>query len=144
MPPSRDYSTGSGPTFTLRPRPSRLLLVWWWIVHGVGAAGIIELPLPWVLRCWLLAAVAGHGYRRFPRVSPAYLRYRNGIWAVPAVHGGRLRLAPGSRYSSWWIRLILEGRRGSIPVLVLYDQLEKHEWRALQAAIRRRPPRSDA
>ena len=134
---SRTYSAESERTFTLRPRVS-LLLAWWWrALHGVGAAGIIGLPVSWLIRCPLLAALVVHGWWRLPEPSPVLIGYPNGTWAAPELGRAALRLTSGSMVATWWLRLVLRDGRGRLPVLLLRDQLCAEDWRALQAFLRR-------
>jgi len=91
----------------------------------------------------LLAALACHACARYPRF-PADIRLLRGC-SISALgsRGGTLSMGPGTRYSTWWIHLVLVGEGGPTRVLLLKDQLETHDWRALQAAVRRRPECAD-
>jgi len=136
---SRAYSAELERTFTVRPRVS-LLLVWWWrALHAVGAAGIIGLPVSWLIRCPLLAALVVHSWRLFPEHPPVLIRHPSGAWAAPGLGRSALRLTSGSMVATWWIRLELCDGRGRLPILLLRDQLCAEDWRALQAFLRRPP-----
>jgi len=136
-------SAGSERIYIPRLRASRILLLWWWALHGVGVAGIISLPISWLNRCVLLVLVAGHGLKLAPELSPVLVRYPNGLWSAPEIGRGALRLGVGSGYAGWWLRLILHDADGTLKVLLLRDQFQAPEWRALQAAFRRLPGASN-
>jgi len=110
----------------------------------VAAAGIIGVPMSWPIRWILLGALGGHWLRQAPAFSPVLIRYPNGLWAAPELGRSALRLRSDTRYASWWIRLILHDGQGALTVLLLRDQFDTQDWRALQAVFRRLPavPRS--
>ncbi len=128
-------SAGSERTFVLRPRVSRVLNLWWWALHGAAAAGIVAVPVSWPVRCLLLAALGGHWLRLAPVLSPVLVGSPNRTWAAPELGRNALRLVSGTRYASWWIRLILHDEQGTLKVLLLRDQFRAQDWRALQAAF---------
>ena len=134
---SRTYSAESERTFTVRPRVS-LLLAWWWrVLHVVSAAGILGLPVSWLIRCLLLAALVDHWWRQLPEPPTVLISYPNGTWAAPGLGRSALRLTSGSMVATWWLRLVLRDDRGRLPVLLLRDQFCAEDWRALQAFLRR-------
>ncbi|MFP6828554.1 MAG: hypothetical protein VCC36_05875 [Gammaproteobacteria bacterium] len=120
---SRTSSAESERTFTVRPRVS-LLLAWWWrALHVVGAAGIIGLPVSWLIRCPLLAALVVHWWRQLPETPPVLNCLPNGTWAAPGLGRTAVRLTSESMVATWWVRLVLRDGRGRLPVLLLRDQL---------------------
>ncbi|MEE8237806.1 MAG: hypothetical protein V3S67_05775 [Gammaproteobacteria bacterium] len=112
---------------------------WWWALHGLAAAGIIGLPISWPIRCLLLAALGGHWLRQAPKSSPILVRYPNGTWAVPELGRSALRLGARSSYATWWLRLRLHDGQGTLKFLLLRDQFQAQDWRALRAVFGRLP-----
>jgi hypothetical protein len=80
----------------------------------------------------LLSAVACR-----PRRPPLLLRDSRGGWSVPAQHEFGLTLAPQTRYTGWWIHLVLGSPRGRrLRLLLVRDQFPGPAWWAFQAGLR--------
>jgi len=141
MNPSIRASSGcsfvSGEAFVLRPRPSRLLKLWWYAVHGLAGLGIAGVPLWPALKCFALAGLLAHAWWRVPPLAPLLIKRRNGSWAAPELGRTELRPLADTSYGLWWVRLILADARGTVRWLLLRDQLDPAVWRALQVSLRR-------
>jgi len=137
-PTSEGSSTASGPPARLRPQRSRVLLLWWWGIHGAAALGLVltSFGLPW--KCLALLGLTSHAVWRYPPRVPGLVRGCAGEWAVPDLGRSGLQLSPESRDGGWWIRLALTDAQGSLGWVLLSDQLDPDAWRALQAELRRR------
>lgn len=136
MSPSSDYSTEFDRSFTLRPRASRWLLIWWCGLHGVAASGGLLLPIPGVPRALVITAVMLHAIWRLPRRPPRWLAYSNGVWSLPGHDNAVLTCFRGTRSGSWWVVLVLIGRDRRSRFLLLRDQLDAREWYRLNALLR--------
>ena len=136
MSPSNDFSTEFGRIFTLRPRSSRLLLVWWSVLHGVAASGGLLLQIPRIFQVLVITSVVLHALWRLPGRPPPWIAYSNGFWSLPGHRGTPLACIQGTRAGSWWVALVLGAPGRRIRLLLLRDQLEAREWRQLKAALR--------
>ena len=98
----------------------------------------LALPIPGWVRILGALAIVGHGFVRFPAAPPPILiRSGDHRWMLPARGLGPLRLAPGTRYSGWWVRLVLVGEGKRLSVLLLRDQVAPQRWWRLQEGLRR-------
>lgn len=136
MSPSSDYSTEFDRVFTLRPRTSRWLLVWWCGLHAVAVSGGLLMPIPGVFRALVVAAVVLHAVWHRPSRPPRWIAYSNGVWSLPGHENAALTCARGTRAASWWVALLLVGRAKRTRLLLLRDQLDAREWYLLNAVLR--------
>lgn len=135
---SEGSSTASGSLARLRPQRSRVLLLWWWGIHGAATLSLVltSFGLPW--KCLALLGLTSHAVWRYPPTAPGLVRGWTGEWAVPGLGRSGLQLSPESHDGGWWIRLALTDAQGSLGWVLLSDQLHPDAWRALQAELRRR------
>ena len=120
----------------IRPRPSRLLRLWWWILHGLATLAIFVSSLQLWWKCLLVAGVLAHArWRRVSRV-PDFEMVPSGHWSVPGLDRHDLVLTARSRCGGWWIRLVLEDSRGTLEWVLYRDQLPRHSWRLLEEEVR--------
>jgi hypothetical protein len=105
------------------------------LLHAVLAAAVLLLDVPLVLTAVALAALATHALGRRPQTPKLLVMHADGTWDVPERGWHRLALAPGTTWTTWYVELVFAGPRGA-RVLVLKDQLDTEDWRALQLAVR--------
>jgi len=132
----RDSSVSFGTAYTLKAKPSRALFVWWYALHAVLALTVIALSLALYVSGPLLLAVVVHGYVQVPTSGVLLMRSGADRWSLPERRLFDLRLAPGTSFSTLWVRLVFAGEDAPRPVLLLKDQLTDEEWRQLQVAVR--------
>jgi predicted nucleic acid-binding protein len=89
-----------------------------------------------------LVAIAAHAIQCRPTPTPRIVVRSDGRAELPDTRLMELTIGPGSRYTSWWVRLELHGEAvRAVEVVLLVDQVDRRTWRALQAELRRaRPP----
>jgi energy-converting hydrogenase Eha subunit G len=97
------------------------------------------LDLPPLLAALALAAIAAHGIARYPRTPRLLVLHRDGTWAVPERGWHGLSLASGTTWTTWYVELVFRGPARA-RILVLKDQLDAENWRALQLAVREHEP----
>ena len=120
----------------IRPRRSRLLMLWWLGLHGLAAAGVGTASLGPAATLLILIGLVGHAIWRFPRLMPFLVHRSEGDWAVPGLCRAGLRLGADTRAGGWWIRLELTDGGCRLRWLLLRDQLDPEVWRALQREVR--------
>ena len=99
------------------------------------ASAALVFDLAPVLTALALAAIAAHGIGRYPRTPRLLMLHRDGTWAVPERGWHGLRLAPGTTWTTWYVELVFPGP-AEMRILVLKDQLDAEDWRALQLVVR--------
>lgn len=109
--------------------------IWWALLHAVFASAALVFDLAPVLTALALAAIAAHGIGRYPRTPRLLMLHRDGTWAVPERGWHGLRLAPGTTWTTWYVELVFPGP-AEMRILVLKDQLDAEDWRALQLVVR--------
>ncbi len=57
-------------------------------------------------------------------------------WSVPDSQRHELRLAPGSHFAGWWIKLVLVDSDGTLEWILYHDQLPPARWKALAREVR--------
>jgi hypothetical protein len=137
----RDSSPPSSGAFVLHPEPSTLLALWRVVIRCLVCLAVAISGLPFYVKVAVAGMVLIRAWRRSdpPEVL---VGSRNGAWALPG--RGLYDCRPGSqtRVGRFWVWLVLEPAEGGrIALLLLNDQLEEHDWRALVLALRElRPP----
>jgi hypothetical protein len=101
----------------------------------VLASAAVLFDLAPVLTALVLAAIAAHGIGRYPRTPRLLVLHRDGTWAVPERGWHGLSLAPGTTWTTWYVELVFLGSANE-RILVLEDQLDAEDWRALQLIVR--------
>lgn len=118
------------------PRPSRLLRLWWWFLHGLAMLAIVVSSLGLWWKFFTVAGVLAHfRWRPRPRV-PDFELVSPGYWSVPDLDRHDLVLTARSRCGGWWIRLVLEDARGTLEWVLYFDQLPPSNWRLLEEEVR--------
>ena len=96
--------------------------------------------LGWPLKLAAAAGLVAHmALRRPPEPIPIF-RHADGTWSLPSLGLDRLALRSGTAVGPFWARLALGGAHSSkaVTVVLVKDQLEREDWRRLQAELRRR------
>jgi hypothetical protein len=125
----------------LEPDPSLYVNIWWALLHAVLGFSALLLDLPAGLTALALATVAAHALWRYPRTPRLLILHRDGTWAVPERGWHGLDLGPGTTWTTWYVELVFMAPAGA-RVLVLKDQLDTEDWRALQLAVREHAARA--
>ncbi len=106
-------------------------------MHAVALAAAVLLA-PGIPGALTGAALFVHAILRRPRPPPPLVRLADGRWSVPDAGVSGAVLGAGTRFTRGWVRLELAARgRAPATLLLMHDQLDPEEWRALQAALRR-------
>jgi hypothetical protein len=101
------------------------------------AALLSSLPGALKIAAWLATSV--HAWLRFPRAWNEALVHVAGVWAIPGAGQFDLRIASGTRFSTWCVELELSNRAVTRRLLLLRDQFGADTWRRLQLAVREAP-----
>jgi hypothetical protein len=113
-------------------------VAWWLALHGVLLAAAAAVGAPPLAKLLAGVAVLAHALARRPaRASLRLVWHEDGRWSVPERGLESLELAPGTRYTSLWVRLVLRGADGPLEVVLLSCQVRPAAWSALQARLRR-------
>jgi hypothetical protein len=131
-------SSSSAPPFVLRPSRSRVLAIWWVVLHLLLLATVAAVGV-WVPAKLALAAVcAVHAWRRWPKATQTPIVVSaGGRWSVPGLALAELELANGTAYAPFSVRLVLTDGRRRIELLLVRDQLRDADWRVLRAHLSR-------
>jgi hypothetical protein len=127
-------SPGSAPRL-LEPDPSLYVNFWWALLHALLAFSAFLLDLRPALTALALATISVHAIGRHPRTPRLLVLQTDGTWAVPERGWHALRLAPGTTWTTWYVELVFDAPAGA-RVVLLKDQLDAEDWRALQLAVR--------
>jgi hypothetical protein len=112
--------------------PSRVLVAWWFGLHGVvGLALYLSFGLPALAG---LPALILHFRLRSPDSVRILIVSDGSIFCLPQEQRFGLRLTAASRQGPGWFSLVFSDRPGS-PLLVLRDQLDDSGWRHLRLAL---------
>jgi hypothetical protein len=133
-------SSASAPILVLRPKRSRLLILWWLGLHALllGAAALVGWP--WWCRALAMLAVGGHALGRWPATPGLLLVASDGSCSVPELGLHWLEPAPGTRLTAYWISLSLGKGRRRRDILLWVDQIDTTSWVRLTARLLRRGP----
>lgn len=134
---SHGSSKPSGPVCILRAERSRLLSIWWCLLHAVIGASVLMLPVG-VLAVVLLVPVLAHARWRWPTGQGGVLLLSgNDQWGLPVRGRFGLRPGPGTLHAPLWVRLVLtDAAGGPVVLLLLRDQFSAEDWRKIQVAVR--------
>jgi hypothetical protein len=113
--------------------PSRVLVAWWFGLHGVvGLALYLSIGLPALAG---LPALILHFRLRQPGSVRVLIVSDGSSFCLPLEQRFGLSLSAASRQGSGWFSLVFSDRPGT-PLLVLRDQLDASGWRHLRLALR--------
>jgi hypothetical protein len=105
--------------------------------HILLAATVVVLDLEAAAALLLLVLVGAHGFVRRPHSPRLIVCHADDTWSIPERGRHGLRLARGTRWTSWWVELVLAGSGGRLTRALLFkDQLDAEAWRRLQLAVR--------
>ncbi len=139
IPTSPNFSPASGQVALFRPRRSRLLTHWWWLVHTLAALSVAFSSVGLLWQCLAVMGLAAHARWRFPPPVPGLALGEFADWAVPCLGRFELHLAPESRWGGWWSRLVLVDAEGSLAWVIFRDQLPPRSWRILKGELAGHP-----
>jgi hypothetical protein len=80
---SRGWSHASGRAFTLTPKRSRALILWWVALHALLVASFIASGLPAAVEVIAAGAALAHAVVRRPLAATPVERRPDGMWALP-------------------------------------------------------------
>ena len=117
---------------------SRVLGVWWVLLHVLLGAAFALVGWPIVFRVLAILAVVVHGVVRRPAASPrTVIVAENGTYAVPEWNTGVRPLGARTLICPFWVRLDLGTGPWRRDILLLADQIRPDEWRQLRALLSR-------
>lgn len=129
-------------------RPSRVLLAGMVGVAAVALSSLALVPIPLFVRVLVAVpsiavcslAIRRHALLRSSRSLVAIRPLPEGICIVTTVSGGETEAAvmPDSVAWSWMLllRLVLDGKRRPVSILVLRDSVAEADWRRLSIWLR--------
>jgi hypothetical protein len=136
--PSQSSSSAFAPALVLRLEASRVLWVWWCLLHALLCAAFAIVGWPFAFKLPAVVAVIGHGVMRAPRASPRVVQVsEGGSCLVPEWRTGARR--PGARtlVCPFWVRLDLGMGPWPRDILLVADQMRPDDWRRLRALLLR-------
>lgn len=137
--------------FTLSLHPSRQLAALLAAAHGLAAAAVLSLSLPWWLMLVLLAAILASAWRGLARLTSSHRICRltlrdDGQLEFLRVDGsgGEARVQPQTTVTAFLCVLLLRAQgRGEalVPLVLLPDALDAEDFRLLRLWLRWRAGR---
>ena len=138
MPPSQRSSSAFAQSLVLTLEPSRVLWVWWCLLHALLGAACALVGWPVSFRVLAFAAVVGHGVLRKPTASPRVVHFTaQGSCVVPEWNTGVRPLGARTLVCPFWVRLDLGMGPWPRDILLIADQMQPDEWRRLRALLLR-------
>lgn len=122
----------------LNLEPSRVLTVWWLLLHALlgTAFALVGWPAPFTVLA--IVVIVGHGVVRRPAPSPRTLIVaEGGACAIPEWNTGSRALGARTLICPFWARLDLGAGPWPRDILLLADQVRPDEWRQLRALLDR-------
>ena len=122
----------------LKLERSRILWVWWLLLHAL--LGVAFALVGWAapFRFAAVAVVLGHCVMRRPAESPGtVVMAEGGRCAVPEWNTGLRALGPRTLVARFWIRLDLGRGPWRRDILLFADQVRPETWRRLRALLLR-------
>ncbi|HET7608287.1 MAG TPA: protein YgfX [Gammaproteobacteria bacterium] len=117
---------------------SRVLCLWWVMLHVLIGAAFALVGWPVVWRGIAIVAVVVHAVVRRPPPSPStVIVAEGGTCAIPEWNTGMRPLGARTLICPFWIRLDLEAGPWRRDILLVVDQVRPEEWRQLRALLNR-------
>ena len=138
MPPPQRSSSESARALVLNLEPSRVLRVWWFLLHALVGAAFALVGWPAPFRALAIVAIVAHGVVRRPAPSPRIVIVaEGGSCVIPEWNTGSRTLGERTLICPFWVRLDLGAGPWPRDILLLADQVRPDEWRQLRALLSR-------
>lgn len=138
MPPPQRSSSEYARALVLNLESSRVLAVWWLLLHALLGAAFALVGWPVPFRVLAIAAIVAHGIVRRPAPSPrTVIVAEGGRCVIPEWNTGSRRLGARTLICPLWARLDLGTGPWPRDILLLADQVRPEEWRQLRALLDR-------
>jgi hypothetical protein len=136
--PPQSSSSAFAPALVLNLERSRVLSVWWCLLHALLCAAVALVGWPVPFKLLALVAVVGHAVMRVPGASPRVLQVsEDGSCVVPEWKTGSRPLGARTLVCPFWVRLDLGTGPWPRDILLFADQMRPDEWRRLRALLLR-------
>jgi len=122
----------------LNLEPSRILTVWWLLLHALLGAAFALVGWPAPFRVLAIGAIVGHGVVRRPAPSlRTVIVAEGGSCVIPEWNTGSRMLGARTLIGPFWARLDLGTGPWPRDILLLADQVRPEQWRRLRALLLR-------
>lgn len=131
-------SSTFAPVIVLRPKPSRVLSLWWLGLHLLLAATVFLIGWSVLPKIGAIAAVVAHALWRRPLAASEVIEVgADGACRIASQGSEAFAPGPRTRLTPFSVRIVARTKRDLVDILLLADQLDREDWRRLTAILRR-------